>query len=333
MKSPFTGGGVHIDKRVTRLEYRKESFEVVYHSYVCEDTEEHFTDDELDTLNITQVHNQYRAKYGIPFVDEIKDMRQRYGLSASKMSEVFGFGTNLYRLYESGEMPSVANGRLIKLAEDPDEFRRLVLLNKEALEEHEYSKVQKRLRHSLEHWSKGTVYYERRLIGCHMPNIYNGFRMPRLKKIAAMVNFFAYHNQPFLTALNKLMFYADFGHYKQHGYAISGSCYQAYQRGPVPENYGAIYNYVVNNGYAEVFEVEFEDYVGEKFGASQLNFGEEQELFSESELAILKKVSSRFLGMTTRRIVDISHEETGWKHNVNDENHINFMYSFELKHL
>jgi hypothetical protein len=120
MKSPFTNGEVRLDKKVTQLEYRKEKFNMVYHSYVCIDTGEHFTDDAIDTLNLTQVHNQYRAKYGIPFVDEIRELRHQYGLSAVKMSEVFGFGPNMYRLYEGGEMPAVPHGRMIKLAEDPD---------------------------------------------------------------------------------------------------------------------------------------------------------------------------------------------------------------------
>jgi uncharacterized phage-associated protein len=333
MKSPFTNGEVRLEKKATQLEYRKEKFHVMYHYYVCVDTHEHFTDDAIDTLNLTQVHNQYRAKYGIPFVDEIRELRHQYGLSAVKMSEVFGFGPNMYRLYEAGEMPAVANGRMIKLAEDPDEFRRLIHLNKHALEEHEYNKVVKKMENFREQWSKGTAYYEQKLIGCHHPNIYNGFRMPRLKKIAAMVNFFAFHNKPFQTALNKLMFYADFAHYKQHGYAISGTCYQAYERGPVPENYLAIYNYVVHKGYAEVFEIEFPEYVGEQFSADQLQFKEEDALFTETEMAMLKKVSETFKKCTTRQIVDISHREKGWQHNVNDKNHINFMYSFELKHL
>lgn len=333
MKSPFTGGDVRLEKKATQLEYRKESFELVYHYYVCVDTGDAFTNDALDTLNLTQVHNQYRMKYGIPFVEEIKELRKQYGLSATKMSVVFGFGTNLYRLYEAGEMPTVANGRLIKLAEQPDEFKRLVHLNKHALEENEYNLVQRKLENFFDHWSKGTVYYERRLMGCDVPNIYNGFRTPRLKKVAAMVNFFAHHNKPFLTGLNKLMFYADFGHYKEHGFAISGACYQAYERGPVPENYGAIYNDVVNKGFAEVYEVDFENFVGEQFQASAIRFTADGDLFSGSELAMLEKVSKRFKGMNTKQIVDISHKESGWQHNVDDQNHINFMYSFDLKYL
>ena len=42
------------------------------------------------------------------------------------MADILGFGTNQYRQYESGEIPSVSNGRLIMLAADPRDFIRMV---------------------------------------------------------------------------------------------------------------------------------------------------------------------------------------------------------------
>ena len=50
-------------------------------------------------------------KYAIPFPDEIKRVRELYGISALRMSKLLGFGDNQYRKYEEGEMPSVSNGK------------------------------------------------------------------------------------------------------------------------------------------------------------------------------------------------------------------------------
>ena len=82
MKSPITGKEMRLEVRKEKLTYRKEEYEIYYHSYVCEDTGEHFTVDEIDDLDSNQVDNQYRQKYGIPFVEEIKAIREKYGLSA-----------------------------------------------------------------------------------------------------------------------------------------------------------------------------------------------------------------------------------------------------------
>lgn len=146
MKSPFTGGATKFEKEPRVLEFRKDSFEVLFHYYVCVDTREQFTTTDIDTLNLNQVHNKYREKYGIPFTDEIKNIREKYGLSAAKMSEVLGLGANIYRNYEAEEMPSVATGRLIRLAQDPEEFAKLLEMSKNSLEQHEYDRVKKEIR-------------------------------------------------------------------------------------------------------------------------------------------------------------------------------------------
>ena len=75
MISPFTGGEVKFSHERRELTYRKEKFEYTALFYVCVDSGELFTTTELDTININQVYNQYRSKYGIPFPDEIKAIR------------------------------------------------------------------------------------------------------------------------------------------------------------------------------------------------------------------------------------------------------------------
>ena len=126
MKSPFTGGNVSLRQENSELVFRKEKFRYTYLYYECEDTKEHFTTTEIDELNLAQVYNQYRIKYGIPFPDEIKQIREMYDLSALKMSEILGFGDNQYRLYESGGMPSEANGKVLNLIKDPAIFETFV---------------------------------------------------------------------------------------------------------------------------------------------------------------------------------------------------------------
>ncbi|QJB33385.1 hypothetical protein HF324_19390 [Chitinophaga oryzae] len=65
MQSPFTGGHAKLQKEPMTLEFRKELFDITYHYYVCEDTGQQFTNDEIDTLNQNQVLDKYRAKHGL----------------------------------------------------------------------------------------------------------------------------------------------------------------------------------------------------------------------------------------------------------------------------
>jgi len=334
MKSPLTGKEMHLEREPRELEFRKEPFSVIYHYYLCAGTGEQFTDDALDNLNLNQVYNQYRAKYGIPFVDEIKKIREKYGLSAAKMSDVLGLGANVYRQYEAGEMPSVSTGRLIRMAEDPKEFLKLLEIGRNALEPHEYERVLRKVHHAMDSWQQLDEHIEQWLFETKLPNIFNGYRMPCLDKIGRMVSFFADRNKPFLTALNKLMFYADFGHFKKYGTSISGLYYHAIQKGPVPNNYGGIYNQLVNSGYIKLEEIGFRDFVGEQYLCADKAKAElVEDLFSPSEIDTLKNVAERFYGLNTRQIVEISHQEEAWQHNIGDYGRINYVYAFRLKQI
>ena len=332
MKSPITGKEMRRHKERRQFDYRKDSFDIIYQYYVCGDTGEKFTDEQLDNLNLKLVHNQYRARYGIPFADEIREIRLKYDLSAAKMSEVLGLGANIYRLYEAGEMPTVANGRMIRMAQDPKEFRKCLELSRNVFDSHEFEKLHKKIDHNITGLNEFTEHFEQWLFGTKLPNIYNGFKVPSLVKTGCMVQFFAKKNRPFITSLNKLMFYADFGHFKQHGTGISGLVYKAIQKGPVPAEYGRIYNEIHNNGYVKIKEEDFGEYVGEK-----LYSGEKKEvpgqIFSETELEVLQKVSDKFKGWSSKKIVEASHTEKAWQHNAEDFGRISYEYSFDIKHL
>lgn len=119
MKSPITDKEMKLTKERRSMDFRKETFEIVFHFYRCEDSGEQFTSTSLDEVNMNQVYNQYRDKFNIPFPDEIIRIREKYGLSAVKMSEILGFGVNSYRQYEAGEMPSIANAKMIQMVDDP----------------------------------------------------------------------------------------------------------------------------------------------------------------------------------------------------------------------
>ena len=223
MKSPITGKEMVLIKENRTLSFRKEEFEVVFHHYKCEDSGEYFTTTELDEINLNQLYNQYRVVHKLPFPEEIKLIRDKYELSASKMSEVLGFGTNIYRNYESGEVPNQSNAKLIQLAADPKEFRKLIELS----DAFRGTAVDKIL-HSIDcliyeqKQSKFKTQFENYLIGLKAPCSTTGYKRPDFEKFAEMVVFFTSKLEPWKTKLNKLLFYADFSMYAKTGISISG---------------------------------------------------------------------------------------------------------------
>lgn len=315
------------------LTFRKEEFTVLYHFYECTDSGEQFTSTALDTTTMNQLYNQYREKHHLPFPDEIRAIREQYGLSTIKMADVLGFGINVYRHYENGEVPSESNGRLIQLARDPKRFRELVLLS-DAYNAQEQSRVLKKIDRIIEEQEQLDFDYkfEAYLLGSPLPDVFSGYRRPNLKRLTQMVVFFAERLQPWKTGLNKLLFYADFLHFRKTGFSISGTRYCAIDMGPVPNNFNSIFELLVNREQITIQREEFGDgRLGEQFRA-HTGYTFTSDLFTEDELATLRAVEARFRGVSTREIVDISHREKAWEENFTaGKRMISYRYGFELE--
>ncbi len=333
MKSPFTGQKMSVQKEFRTLTFRKEKFKILFHFYKCEDTGEQFEDEAFAQLNYNQVLNQYRYKNSIPFPDQIVEIREKYGVSAARMSEILGFGVNSYRQYESGEVPCVSNARLIQLAEDPHEFGKLVdmchSLNKKQKEKYR-KKVQIILEEQKEY--KQERYLETYFQGMCFPGPYTGYKKPDMTKFTEMIIFFAEKVKPWKTKLNKLLFYADFGMHKETGFSISGFPYKAIPMGPVPNNYNGLFEYICNKGDIIVETKTFSDEgTGELF-LSGTNKTFNEELFTLKELEVLENVSRMFKDISTKKIIELSHQEKAWVDNQNNKSFIDYIYGFDLMH-
>ena len=331
MKSPYTGKEMILCKEERPFTYRKEEFVVVYHYFKCSDSKESFTNTEIDDLNLNQLYNQYRSKYKIPFPIEIRQLRKLYGLSASRMSEILGFGTNNYRNYENGEVPSLSNSRLIQLVKDAREFKKLILLSSGS-ENNSLGKLLEKvditIKDQRDH--RFATQLKEFLIGAPVADNFTGFRLPDLEKFTEMIIYFTEKLKPYKTKLNKLLFYADFIMYQRSGVSMSGMRYAAIQMGPVPDKYDTIYDYLARKDDFDIIQTLFPDGgTGDKFKPNS-NREFNHDLFSPAELSVLAEVAKKFKITSTKDIIDISHKEKGWIMNKDTNGIIDYKYGFDI---
>lgn len=333
IESPFSTGKANLIKKLNVLTFRKNEFEIIEHFYVCEDTKEEFTTSELDEININQVYNQYRDKCGLPFPDQIKRIRGKYGVSTVKMAEILGLGVNSYRLYEQGEVPSVGNGRLILAAEDPREFKRFLIASEELIDSKDFQKINKRVNELIVlKEQEAEQFYNlsiMELFSKIVPDQYTGYRLPDFEKVSNIVLFFSERTQTWKTKLNKLLFYCDFLSFKNYGYGISGLDYRAIKLGPVPSKFEKLYQ-LISEG--ELVHREYEDFERGNYGSyfkPCLTFNES--LFEEHEIEIMNIVSNKFKYTRPSEIAEISHEEKAWQDNIKEQHIISYKdYAFNL---
>ena len=327
MKSPFTGKEMKLVYEKRTWKFRGEEYEYLHAAWRCEDTGEQFTTDESDTAGFIQVTNQYRAKYGIPYTDEIIAVRSRYGISAAKMSLILGIGVNQYRLYEQGEVPSVSNGRMIRSIMNPKVMLEMVESSKNELSSSEYDKIVKKISaiiansesYRIEQYETSRVYHTPR-------SLENGYAQISLNRLKNIMLFILEHCQDvWCTKMNKLLFYIDFMSYRERGMAISGLSYRAIDYGPVPERWDRV--------YSEFSEIKQDLRQVGDYAGSILNSSEKADegLFSIDELEIMNTVCKKFGSLSSRELSRLSHEENAWlKYNENHDK-IPFAEAFSLK--
>lgn len=327
MKSPFTGKEMKRVYEKRTWNFRGEQYEYEHIAWLCEDSGEQFTDDESDMAGFVQVTNQYRAKYGIPYTDEIIAVRQRYGISAAKMSLILGIGVNQYRLYEQGEVPSVSNGRMIRSIMNPKVMLEMVESSKNELSVSEYEKIISKVQTII---ASSEVYkreqYETKRIFNTSRGADNGYAQLSLNRLKNIMLYILNRcDEVWCTKMNKLLFYTDFMSYRERGMAMTGLSYRAIDFGPVPERWDRV--------YSEFPEVRQElRQVGDFVGSVLIASAEaDNTMFTDAELKVLDAICTHFGKMTSREISRISHDEEAWLNHHDKYEYIPFDDAFTIK--
>lgn len=324
MRSPFADCDAHIYKEQRIGNVRGEDFTYLFVGYKCDMTGEIFTTMEQEDANLNQVYNQYRDAHNIPYTQEIHNLRKAYGISASKMAQILGWGGNQYRLYENGDIPSVNNGKQLRAIQNPSIFCAYVDMSQ--LPDTEKSAIKTKAMNSRYAMSDTERFIRSLIFGCAQGR-YDGYTAQSLSKLKNVMLFFIGKiGNVFQTKMNKLLFYADFLSYKRYGHGITGLAYIAHRFGPVPQNWDKVFSLtedikkdVINCGNGNEGFVLTSDI---SYDANE---------FTDEELSVLNDVAGRFSSCSPSQISDISHKEDAWKDNIEGHKLIDYSYAFSLK--
>ncbi len=99
--------------------------EVQAHVCTCSVCHEEIWDPDLDDENLILAYQEYRKQKGLLAPEEIKAIRQSYGLSQTAFAKVLGLGEKTIARYENGSLQDEAQNNLIFLASDPVNFHKL----------------------------------------------------------------------------------------------------------------------------------------------------------------------------------------------------------------
>lgn len=287
-----------------------EPIEVDAQVLVCVECGEEFYFEELDNATLIKAYNEYRRKHKLLFPEEIKKIREQYGLSQRSFAKLLNWGDKTICRYENGSIQDKAHNSLLLFLREPENMRTYLTENEVSLGERQKTKVLA----IIEEFEKNEEYRARRrffdLFFSKVPCEENGYRAFDYDKFCAMVLFFAHKGSELLkTKLMKLLNYSDMIFYKENGVSISGSRYVHLPYGPVPENFDILLgtmeaDHIVHieifydNGY-EKHQVIPEDEMPDG-------------VLSDAELEVLNRIYNKFADFGSVDISNYSHREKGY---------------------
>jgi putative zinc finger/helix-turn-helix YgiT family protein len=307
---------------------RGEKIEVESHVCVCSVCGKDIFDEELDSENLQKAYAVYREKYGLLSPDEIRAIRERYGLSQRGLSRLLGWGDVTLHRYESGALPDRVHSDMLRMISTPDGMLKYLEQQKGVLPEEEVECVRRALAQSAKLYAlKNRFKHTFELLQSEFgPSIETGYRLFDMDRLKNMVLFLA-EGGVWKTKLNKLLWYADFLAFRRLSCSLSGLAYQRYTRGPMPFHVYSMLDVLEDDKVVTLDEIVFP---GGNEGTLIRPLREADfSCFSAEEIDVLQFVRDYFKDYNSRDISDFSHRERAWIE-VPQSEIIPYHYAFQL---
>lgn len=313
--------------RQSSYTFKGETFEINERVLQCPCGEDLY-DEILDTETMETLTKMYEERVGLS-LDDIKSIRNQYGLSMDLFARILGWSKSTIARYETGKyLPDSSHMSVLKRLKDhPEAIDEFYKFNKHKFNEKEQAKINEKLSNTDQHTvEKGLVDALNVNYKLHEKTIESGFSSFDLNKLINMILYFS-QNGVLKTKLMKLLFYTDFLSYKRNLVSVSGTPYVKLPFGPVPKDHDLLLSSIEKN---DLITTNYDAY--NEYTLITINSKEEYDptVFTDEELEILEKVKSHFKGYGSRAISDYSHEEDGWI-NTEDREIISYDYADVLR--
>lgn len=305
-----------------------ETIEVDAQVMVCAVCKEELFCEELDSQTLINAYNEYRRRHKLLFPEEIKKIREQYGLSQRSFAKLLNWGDKTICRYENGSIQDKAHNSLLLFLREPGNMRTYFNENEIALDEKQKLKLLEKIEELDKDNGYGAGKKISNLFFPKSPSEENGFKVFDYEKLCAMVLFFTHKKSGLLkTKLLKLLNYSDMLFYKKNGMSISGSRYVHLPYGPVPENFDILFGTMAADHIAHI-EVVFDNGYERHQVIPERPIPEH--VLSGEELEVMEQVYKKFADFGSVEISNYSHKEKGYSETRQGEI-ISYVYAKEMR--
>lgn len=127
------------------LKVRGEDIEITSKVNYCPEGKHYFYDVEDEEEKFQIAYREYRKRKGFLQPEEIKKIREQYGLSQKNFARLLGWGDITIHRYESGAIQDDVHNDVLSLIRDFDDFKKLFESKKNTMEPDLARKVEEKI--------------------------------------------------------------------------------------------------------------------------------------------------------------------------------------------
>ena len=124
---------------------RGEPIEIEAEVVTCPKCDTKIFDEERDSRNLEKAYSHYRDKHNLLSPNEIRTIREKYGLSQRALSRLLGWGEITIHRYENGAIQDNAHDKLLRLIQDPQNMQKLLEASQNKLPLYTAARLEKRI--------------------------------------------------------------------------------------------------------------------------------------------------------------------------------------------
>lgn len=278
----------------------------------------------LENENLKQLYRKYAKKHNLIVPEDIKSMREKYDVSQTLFAIILGIGEATIERYESGSLPSESISNLIKSAENPLFFSRMLENNKSKLTKTDYERIKK----NIEEIKDFNVNYLSTLEQVYLQTTNSkDLNFQKLYEVVAeLFNAIKKLGINFLykTKFVKLLWLIESSYYDTFGEKLTGLDFAHLPYGPVPERHYILLEIMKEAKIINIEEVDDEpDKAYTILYPKDLSYAK---FLDVSEQDFIKQIVGKYGSLNAKELTELTHNDLRWINTKDGE-----LISLEIK--
>ena len=278
----------------------------------------------LENENLKQLYRKYAKKHNLILPEDIKSMREKYDVSQTLFAIILGIGEATIERYESGSLPSESISNLIKSAENPLFFSRMLENNKSKLTKTDYERIKK----NIEEIKDFNVNYLSTLEQVYLQTTNSkDLNFQKLYEVVAeLFNAIKKLGINFLykTKFVKLLWLIESSYYDTFGEKLTGLDFAHLPYGPVPERHYILLEIMKEAKIINIEEVDDEpDKTYTILYPNDLSYAK---FLDVSEQDFIKQIVGKYGSLNAKELTELTHNDLRWINTKDGE-----LISLEIK--